>query len=90
MQSLTPQNIIPRLFHIGIVYLGVLLIVLALTACVIEQDTVGASMTNPASSYCFALDGELEIKTGIDGALGLCHLPSGEVIEEWDLYRRDH
>ncbi|WP_394391861.1 putative hemolysin [Shewanella woodyi] len=49
-----------------------------------------SGMENPASSYCLALGGELTIETGLDGQIGICHLPSGESVEEWSLYRRDH
>ncbi|QFU23594.1 DUF333 domain-containing protein [Shewanella eurypsychrophilus] len=69
---------------------GLLIIFLALAACSIHEDVVMANMSNPASDYCLALDGKLEIVTGPDGQQGICTLPSGEVIEEWALYRRDH
>lgn len=69
---------------------GLLIIFLALAACSIHEEAAMANMSNPASDYCLALDGKLEIVTGPDGQQGICTLPSGEVIEEWELYRREH
>lgn len=64
---------------------------LTLAACVpdgAEQPAVG--MANPASVYCAKLGGKSEIRTTPEGQAGWCHLPDGTVIDEWDLYRRDH
>ncbi|WP_367888825.1 putative hemolysin [Halomonas caseinilytica] len=47
-------------------------------------------MANPASVYCEEQGGTLEIKQNADGQYGMCALPDGTQIEEWDLYRRDH
>lgn len=47
-------------------------------------------LANPASSYCVSLGGELKIEKQTEGEVGYCTLPSGEKIEEWRLYRRDH
>ncbi|WP_342353247.1 DUF333 domain-containing protein [Providencia rustigianii] len=47
-------------------------------------------MANPASVYCAKLGGKLDIVNTNDGQVGYCTLPSGEKIEEWSLYRRDH
>lgn len=47
-------------------------------------------MANPASEYCISKGGTLEMKRNADGEYALCHLPSGEVMEEWTLFRRDH
>ena len=61
----------------------------AFTEKVVEAavDTV-VTLANPASEYCISIGGELEIKTETDGQVGICHLPSGEQIEEWSLYRK--
>ncbi|QYJ82560.1 putative hemolysin [Shewanella aegiceratis] len=48
------------------------------------SETKPLSMANPAAVYCESLDGALDLDSGI------CTLPSGERIEHWDLYRRDH
>lgn len=59
---------------------------LLLTAC--AQQSVG--MANPASVYCKEKGGSLTIKTTDKGQIGICQLPDGTQIEEWELYRRDH
>ncbi|NIY46825.1 DUF333 domain-containing protein [Cedecea colo] len=47
-------------------------------------------MPNPASAYCIDKGGELRtVKTDL-GERGDCILPSGERLDEWKLYRRDH
>ena len=47
-------------------------------------------LANPASINCIQLGGRLDIvKTG-GGEVGYCNLRSGERIEEWELYRRNH
>lgn len=45
---------------------------------------------NPASEYCVAQGGRVEIVTDSTGQKGMCHLADGTVVEEWELYRRDH
>ena len=63
----------------------------ALTACVAPAEkpmdsTVQAA--NPASQYCVEQGGCLEIKKDEQGGeYGLCHLPDGQVVEEWALFR---
>ena len=57
-----------------------------LTAC--AQQSVG--MANPASVYCKEKGGTLTIKDTEKGQIGICKLPDGTEIEEWELYRRDH
>lgn len=54
-----------------------------------EMPMVG--MPNPASVWCIEKGGRLEIvkdKTGSES--GVCVLPSGERVDEWELFRRDH
>ncbi|OAT26238.1 hypothetical protein M976_02956 [Buttiauxella ferragutiae ATCC 51602] len=47
-------------------------------------------MPNPASVYCKDKGGELRtVKTDF-GERGDCLLPSGERMDQWELYRRDH
>lgn len=50
-----------------------------------EQTT--AQISNPASAYCVSQGGTLEIVTNADGQVGMCHLPDGSIVEEWELYR---
>lgn len=53
-----------------------------------EQHQAG--LANPASVYCQQLGGtSIPVETP-EGVYSKCRLPSGEVIEEWTLYRRDH
>lgn len=47
-------------------------------------------LANPASVYCEKIGGKSEITDTPEGQVGICTLPSGEKIEEWALYRRDH
>ena len=45
----------------------------------------------PASVWCMEKGGRLEIVKDKDGnESGLCVLPSGERVDEWTLFRRDH
>jgi len=48
------------------------------------------TMKNPAAAYCVEQGGKSEIVTTSKGQTGYCTLPSGERIDEWTLYRRDH
>ena len=68
----------------------VLLIILPLAACnPTNQDT--AKIANPASEYCVKhRGGKLTMRTEADGGqVGICVLPDGTEIEEWELYRKD-
>ncbi len=54
-----------------------------------EMPSVG--MPNPASVWCIEKGGRLEIVKDKDGnESGVCVLPSGERVDEWALFRRDH
>ncbi len=71
--------------------IAALLFTLGLSACQVQEsqvqntsETKPLSMANPAAVYCESLDGVLDLDSSI------CTLPSGEQIEHWDLYRRDH
>ncbi|MFM9270176.1 DUF333 domain-containing protein [Halomonas elongata] len=61
-----------------------------LAACAAHDEEPKADMVNPASVYCKEQGGTLEIQQNADGQYGMCTLPDGSQIEEWDLYRRDH
>lgn len=56
-----------------------------LFACNAHQSSK-LDMANPASVYCESIGGELTFKD----QTGYCHFSDGKVIEEWELYRRDH
>lgn len=65
-----------------------------LSACAQQKDDAvmkpKVGLANPASVYCAKLGGTLQIKDEPQGQVGMCKLPSGEIIEEWTLFRRDH
>ncbi|HHR5846195.1 TPA: putative hemolysin [Providencia alcalifaciens] len=66
---------------------------ISLTACSSgknDNSPAQVGMANPASVYCAQLGGKLDIVNTNDGQVGYCTLSSGEKIEEWSLYRRDH
>lgn len=45
-------------------------------------------IANPASEYCIKQGGTLEIVKDKDGnEIGMCKLPDGTVVEEWDFFR---
>ena len=47
-------------------------------------------MPKPASKHCVDLGGKLSIKNEANGQVGYCHLPNGQVVEEWELFRKDN
>lgn len=55
-----------------------------------SEETHPIAMPNPASKYCIDLGGTLQIVDGQNGQYGMCILPDGTKIEEWELFRRDH
>lgn len=63
---------------------------ISLTACSTtktqQQTTPNLGMPNPASQYCVEQGGRLLIKNEKNGQVGYCHLPNGQVIEEWSLF----
>ncbi len=66
---------------------------LALGACAKPSKNVEEpiDVANPASEYCVKLGGRSETKKDKDGGeYGVCHLPDGTIIDEWELFRRDH
>ena len=52
------------------------------------SSTTGASeIANPASEYCVAQGGTVEIVDESGGQVGYCNLPDGRRIEEWEFMR---
>lgn len=47
-------------------------------------------MANPAAVYCLQRHGERFPVQSSQGVRTDCKLPGGEVIDEWELYRRDN
>lgn len=75
------------------VVLGTVLLAGTLVGCASspskQEQPIG--MANPASVYCEKLGGKSVIEKNSDGSeYGVCHLPDGSKVEEWELYRRDH
>lgn len=70
---------------------GVILAGLLLTACS-QQDAKPPrlNMHNPAADWCLQSGGKTSRLETDAGTTGYCTLPSGERIEEWALYHRDH
>lgn len=69
------------------------LLCLVLAACQQGADpNAEAEIANPAAVYCVdEKAGTSEIRTDEDGGqYGVCILPDGTEVEEWELYRQDH
>ncbi len=48
-------------------------------------------MANPASEFCIKQGGKLEVRKDKGGGeYAMCHLPNGQVVEEWDYFRQHH
>lgn len=53
-----------------------------------QKSENGVGLANPASVNCVdTLHGTLEIRDEVNGQVGYCHLPNGQVCEEWALFR---
>ena len=72
-----------------ILFLGLMISSLAACSTVHNKDTHALKLgaANPASEYCINQGGKLEIKNEVNGQVGYCHLPNGQVIEEWKFLR---
>lgn len=73
------------MYKIGITVAAVLMA--GCTAPNHEPKAVG--MPNPASAYCIEIGGTLTIEETTQGQVGICTLPDGTRIDEWELFRRD-
>lgn len=72
---------------------GVSLMLLAslLIACTPHsKEPQRLTMRNPASEYCVNRGGQQVQEKSSAGITTYCLLPSGERIEQWALYHRDH
>lgn len=49
-----------------------------------------AGLVNPATSHCHARGGRTLLGYTAEGREGLCFLPDGSLVDEWQLYRGDH
>ena len=61
-----------------------------LGGCNTKDPGSSAAIANPASEHCVKKGGNLEIVKEATGEKGMCHLPDGSVVEEWELFRRDN
>lgn len=68
--------------------LAVAAVAMVLTACAPSQSQVG--MANPASAYCVEIGGTVSIQDQPSGQIGICTLPDGSTVEEWQLFRQDN
>ncbi len=60
------------------------LFLLAMASPAFAQDTLG--LANPASTFCSACGGSVEIVGSQTGETGYCVFPSGFIIEEWSWF----
>lgn len=72
-----------------IIFLGLALVSLTACSSVQHKDPIPPKIgsPNPASQYCVEQGGKLEIRNEANGQVGYCHLPNGQVVEEWKLFR---
>ena len=64
---------------------------LAISGCAQTQSAAPViGMANPASVYCAKLGGKTRIEKTTAGERGICVLPNGMEVDEWELFRRDH
>jgi putative hemolysin len=61
----------------------------ALAAGLLQAPPLPAekAIANPASVYCVQQGGRVEIVTTDKGQIGICVLPDGRRIEEWEFFR---
>lgn len=67
----------------------------ALSACShtknAPENAPQVGMASPASVFCEQKGGKSEIRKNEDGSeYGVCHLPDGSVVEEWEYFRANH
>ncbi len=62
---------------------------LALAASLLQAPPppIGKAIANPASVYCVEQGGRVEIVATDKGQIGVCVLPDGRRIEEWEFFR---
>lgn len=60
-----------------------------LSGCGSKEPEQTMGIANPASEHCIKQGGKREIIKDESGEKGMCHLPDGTVVEEWELFRSD-
>ena len=51
------------------------------------SETQAVGLANPASVYCVDSGGRSEIRSDSTGQTGVCVLPDGSEVDEWEYYR---
>ncbi|MGH8052682.1 MAG: putative hemolysin [Stenotrophomonas sp.] len=75
---------------------GVVIAAGVLAGCAAKEAKVEVGpqrigMANPASVHCVSKGGKVEIRKDKDGGeFGVCHLPDGSQVDEWELFRSDN
>ena len=64
---------------------------LVLAACGDDDDSdddgdTNVELANPASVFCVEQGGTSEIRDTADGQVGICILPDGTEVDEWEYY----
>lgn len=70
-----------------------LFFICALTACSTKPGTPRppvAGKANPAAVYCLQVGGQRVPVQSPQGVRTECKLSGGEMMDEWELWRRDH
>ena len=52
-----------------------------------SETTSPAGLANPASVFCVAQGGTLDIVDEAGGQVGYCNLPDGTRVDEWEYFR---
>lgn len=71
-------------------FVSCILALSSLGGCNSREPGRAAAIANPASEHCIKRGGRLEIVKDASGEKGICHLPDGTAVEEWELFRRDN
>jgi putative hemolysin len=70
-----------------------LVFIFTLTACAAPKQAPrppNIGKANPAAQYCLQKGGERVPVQSPQGVRTECKLPGGEVVDEWELWRREH
>ena len=62
-------------------------IALISVAMLITNPHSAWALANPASVFCAKSGGKSEIRNGPRGQYGVCRLPDGRVVDEWEYFR---
>lgn len=71
------------------ILLGMIAMTTVLSACTATNQAPSVGMANPASEFCVKQGGKSEIHKNADGSeYGVCILPNGQEVEEWEYFRQ--